>query len=44
MMQQIHRLFKDAAAMVNIDHQNYQACVLKITDHSIVTDAISPQA
>lgn len=34
----------DAAAMVNIDGQNDQACVLKVTDKSIITDAISPEA
>jgi len=44
MMQETLRSFIDAAAMINIDHQNDQACVLKITDNSIITDAIPPQA
>lgn len=44
MMQQTIPSLIDAAAMVNIDHQNDQACVVEIADNAIITDTVSPQA
>ena len=29
--------------MINVNHQNDQACVLKVANNAIVTDAIPPQ-
>ena len=43
MQQTLHSLI-DAAAVIDIDHQNDQQCVSKVADNTIITDAIPPQA
>jgi len=43
MQQTLHSLI-DAAAEIDIDHQNDQQCVSKVADNTIITDAVPPQA
>jgi len=39
----ILRSFIAVAAVINVNHQNDQACVLKVANNAITSDAISPQ-